>query len=108
MFFEVTLSQSTNEQVTVRFRTQDIAGQAVGGVAPCPFRLDVADTDYISTTSVLVVFPPGSTSVIVEVETCQDDLNEGDETLLGVLFNPSSNATIGIGSATGTIIDPDE
>ena len=60
--------------------------------------------DYI-TTSQTVTFPPNVTLQFVQVPTCFDFEEEGDEDLRGVISNPSSNATIGIGTDIGTIED---
>ena len=81
MFFEITLRSPINEQVTVQFNRQDIAGEALGG-ALCPQQLGASAVDYI-TTSQTVTFPPNVTLQFVQAPTCFDFEEDGDEDLRG-------------------------
>lgn len=62
-----------------------------------------AGSDYTSTAGTLV-FPDGVTSLTFDVTTLPDPFNEGDETVLLQLSNPSLGGTAG-GSATLTIVN---
>ena len=64
--------------------------------------------DYSSEPPVRTIrFTPGESTETVEYPTVDDDLYEGDETVMVELSNPSDGLTIGRGTATGTIIDND-
>jgi len=91
MSFTVTLSAATPLPVTVSYATSD-------GTATAP-------SDYTSATGTLT-FAPGQTSKTVTVTVVGDTLYEPDETFTVTLSNPV-NATIGTGSATGTIQNDD-
>jgi Calx-beta domain len=64
-----------------------------------------AGTDYTSASGT-VTFPPGQATRTVAVALVQDALDEDDETFTVSLSSPSG-ATIGDGTATGTIQDDD-
>ncbi len=64
------------------------------------------DLDYTHTTETLT-FLPGETNFLFSVPVDADDLTEGDETFDAELTNVS-NATIGDGLATVTILDDDD
>ena len=64
--------------------------------------------DYSSEPPVRTIrFTPGESTETVEYPTVDDDLYEGDETVMVELSNPSDGLTIGRGTATGTITDND-
>jgi Zn-dependent metalloprotease len=86
----VTLVDGTNA-ATVRYATAN--GTAVAG------------EDYVAQGGVLT-FAPGVTSQDVLVPVLPDALDEGDETFTLNLSAPS-NADIGTGSGSGTIVDDD-
>ena len=89
--FAVRLSPASDGTVTVRYRT-------AGGTA-------TAGRDFEGTFGTLS-FAPGSTRQVVQVPTREDDLDEPDETFTVTLSNPVG-ATLGDGTATGTIVDDD-
>ena len=64
-----------------------------------------AGADYEATTGTVTI-PPGTLSVTVPVQVFGDLLDEPDETFTATLSAPSG-ATIGDGTATGTIVDDD-
>jgi large repetitive protein len=85
--FVISLSQATDEVVTVDYATLDGTATASGLAATGGF-------DYTSTSD-SVSFAPGETQKQVDVTINGDTLNEGDETFLVELFNGSS-----------TVVDP--
>lgn len=89
--FEVRLSEAAADEVTVEWRTGDGTAAAPG--------------DYASGSGT-VVFTPGQRSALVPVPVGDDTLDEGDETFTLTLSDPSG-ATIGDGTAVGTIVDDD-
>ena len=91
--FPVTLSPAATSTVTVSFGTQD-------GIAT------VADGDY-NAASGFLNFAPGETSKLVSVQMRGDTKAEPNETFAVLLSNPSSNSTISMNTATGTIINDD-
>jgi len=97
MVFIVTLSQApTSGFVTVNFTTMD--GTALATT-------NGFNNDYVTTTG-QVVFGVGETSKEIRVPVRGDLDDEPDETFSIVLSSPVG-ATIGTGTATGTIIDND-
>ena len=64
-----------------------------------------AGADYQATTGTVTI-PAGTVSVTVPVQVFGDLLDEPDETFTATLSAPSG-ATIGDGTATGTIVDDD-
>ncbi|MEZ5944746.1 MAG: Calx-beta domain-containing protein [Planctomycetaceae bacterium] len=92
MSFIVTLSAPSNVPVTADFATLD-------GTAT------VADSDYIAAAGT-ITFAPGTTSQTVSVTIVGDNTQESDETF-SVLLSNASNASIGDGSGTGSILDDD-
>ena len=90
--FEVGLSKTSSETVTVNFAT-------AGGSA-------TADSDYTSMSGTLT-FAPGTTVQPISVPTTDDTDDEENETFTVTLSDPSG-ATITTGTATGTINDDDE
>ncbi|WP_370499630.1 Calx-beta domain-containing protein [Mycolicibacterium sp. jd] len=89
--FVATLNKASTETVTVSYATSN--GTAIAGL------------DY-SATSGTITFAPGVTSQLVHVDVVGDALAETSETFLVTLSSPTA-ATIGDGSATGTILDDD-
>ena len=97
MVFIVTLSQApTSGFVTVDFTTMD--GTALATTTGL-------NNDYVTTTG-QIVFGVGETSKEIRVPVRGDLDDEPDEAFSIVLSNPVG-ATIGTGTATGTIIDND-
>jgi Tol biopolymer transport system component len=89
--FQVTLSQASAATVTVGYATAD-------GTAKEP-------RDYAATRGILT-FAPGETAKTVVVAVEGDTLVEADDTFTVSLSAPT-NATLGDGTATCTIIDED-
>ena len=87
--FEVRLSEPAPAEVTVAWATGD-------GTA-------VAPADYTAASGT-VVFTPGQVTALVPVTVVDDAVYEGDETFTLTLSEPSG-ATIGDGTAVGTIVD---
>ena len=91
--FNVTLSPSSSQTVTVDFATAN-------GTAT------IAGNDYQSATGTLT-FNPGDTSKPINVTINGDTLVEPDETFLLNLTNATGGATIGTPFGTGTIQNDD-
>ncbi|WP_084539781.1 Calx-beta domain-containing protein [Azorhizobium doebereinerae] len=89
--FTVTLSQATTGAVSVHYGTQD--GTAGAG------------SDYAATSGTLT-FAAGEVSKVVHVQVNADTAVEANETLKLILSQPGG-ATIGTGTATGTIVNDD-
>ncbi len=89
--FQVTLSSASALTVAVNYGTA--GGTATNGV------------DYVSTSGQLV-FPPGTTSLVVVVPVVGDSIYESTERFSVSLSNPI-NATIGTGFGIATITDDD-
>ncbi|MGE3911507.1 MAG: Calx-beta domain-containing protein [Chloroflexota bacterium] len=89
--FSVTLSRPTSSAVTVNYATAD--GTAAAG------------SDYNAVSGTLT-FTPGQTLKPIEVQIIGDTLVEADETFQ-VNLSGATNATIGIPSVTGTILNDD-
>ncbi len=89
--FTATLSKASTDTVTVTYATAN--GTATAGV------------DYSATTGT-ITFAPGVTSQLVHVDVIGDSVVEANETFVVTLSNPVG-ATIGDGSATGTIANDD-
>jgi len=90
--FRVTLSAESSKRISVNYATAN-------GTAT------TADSDYTSASGV-VVFAPGDTEETIVIPTGNDASDETDEDFTVTLSSPS-NATVGDGSATGTIKDND-
>ena len=88
--FAVRLSTATLQEVTVDYAT--VSGTASAG------------QDYEARTGTLT-FPAGTTVRTIRVPIVDDDVVEQEETFTVTLIN--SNATIGVGAATGVIADND-
>ena len=89
--FTVTLNQATTATVSVQYGTGD--GTAVAG------------SDYTGSSGTLT-FAPGIVSQTITVPIADDAVYEGNEDFTVTLSAPV-NATIGDGSAVGTITDND-
>ena len=96
--FAVTLDGPSAAEVTVGYATADPA-ESVDPVAG-------AGVDYESASGTLT-FAPGELSRTIRVSVIDDSLDEPDETFTLVLADPRG-ATVGRGSALGTIRDDDE
>ena len=90
--FTVSLSEASDEQVTVDYATSN--GTAESG------------TDFTAGSGTLT-FSANDTSETVRVETADDSADEEDETFTLTLSNPAG-ATLDDAEATGTIEDDDE
>jgi len=90
--FQVLLSQSIDEVVTVDYVTMD--NTATTG------------SDY-SATSGTLSFVPGETNKEINVSVNGDDIVEGDEDFYLILSHPSTNASIATTQAVGTILNDD-
>jgi len=89
--FPISLSHASTQPVTVGYATAN-------GTA-------VAPADYAPATGT-VTFAPGETAKSIAVSVVSDTAIEQDETLTVNLSNPV-NATIAVGTATGTITNDD-
>ncbi|MHA0287848.1 Calx-beta domain-containing protein [Mycobacterium sp. C3-094] len=89
--FVVTLDKASTDTVTVRYTTGN--GTATAG------------TDFVATAGT-VTFAPGVTTQMVHVDIVGDSLHESTEAFTVTLSNPTG-ATIGDGTAVGTITDDD-
>ncbi len=87
----IQLNRSAEEAVTVRYATSD--------------QTAVAGDDYTASQGI-VIFDPGATRGVVEIEIMDDDIPEEQETFSVTLSNPT-NAEIGRGVGIGTIQDDD-
>ena len=96
LVFEATLSRPTYHEVASDYAIH------IGGSDTA-----TADDDYLAPLPAqdTVRFAPGQTTAQIRIGTVPDGIPEGDETLALVLQNVSAGATIGTGSATGTIRD---
>lgn len=93
LVFTVTLSPASTGTVTVDYASVD--GTGANGA--------LSGTDYTSVSGTLT-FAAGETSKTVSVPTTDDAVYEGTETFSVTLSAPS-HATLGTGSAIGTITD---
>ena len=91
MSFPVTLSAASTQTVSVNYATSN-------GTATAP-------ADYAAASGT-IRFAPGETSKPIQVALVGDTIYEPNETFTVALSN-SVNATIAVGSATGTIDDDD-
>ena len=88
--FEVTRSGITSSAVSVDYTITDVTTDS---------------SDYSGATSGTVNFAAEDTAETITLQTVDDSILEGDETLEVTLSNPSSGAAITGGTATGTIND---
>ena len=94
--FSVTLSAPSDKQVTVSFATSN--GTAASGICGI--------TGDYEAKAMSLIFPPGSTSATVNVDICEDNTVEPDQTFNGVLSSPV-NATLGDETGVATIQNDD-
>lgn len=93
MVFQLTLTEPvTNGTVSVSYSTANLSARA--------------GQDYVATNGI-VTFPAGVTNGAVTVYVIGDTLNEVMESFRVLLTNPQGNAFIGLGQATGFILDND-
>jgi hypothetical protein len=90
--FTVSLSNASYQAVTVNYGTAD-------GTAT------TADNDYVAGSGSLS-FAPGEMSKTITIQVNGDTTFESDETFAVILSNPA-NATIAVGTGTGTIQNDD-
>ena len=95
--FTVSLSAASASNITASYATSNLT--ATGG-GTC-----TGATDYITTTGTVTILA-GATSGTITVPICGDTTNESDETFTVTLSSPT-NATLGSGSAIGTITNDD-
>ena len=89
--FTVTLSEASEERVTVDWATEEETASAGSDFTPASGSL---------------AFEPNETSMVIQVEIFGDRDPEEHETFAIVLSNPA-NAVVGRGYATGTILNDD-
>ena len=89
--FTVSLSEASNQSVSVAYATANVTAAAPG--------------DYTSRSGTLT-FAPGVTSQTVTVPVIGDTSDENDETLQVNLTNPT-NAALGVAQGVGTIVNDD-
>jgi hypothetical protein len=65
-----------------------------------------ADNDYVAVNATLLTFAPGVTSLNANVTVNGDAVDEPNEGF-GVVLSAPTNATIAVGTATGTILNDD-
>ena len=94
MLFEVTLSEAVGAEVSVDYRSADVAAGASSG------------SDYEAVRGTLR-FEPFEIQHTIRVPILDDVIRESDESFLLLLAGPSF-ATLADDSATGTILDDDE
>ncbi len=92
MYFQITLSNPSTQQVTVQYYTSPGTAQA--------------GSDYEHKSGVLI-FEPGDTTISVAITINGDEDFEGSETFLVILHNPTGGSAIGDGQASGTIQEDD-
>ena len=90
--FPVSLGQPSGQTVTVSYATADDTA--------------TAGEDY-ETGGGALSFQPGETSLTVAVAVLDDMVDEPDETLF-LSLTEAMNASLGVATATGTILDNDE
>ena len=106
LYFDVTLSQASEDDVAVLWETSDDAEASAAATA---------DVDYLKNSGTVIV-PAGETSAVISVQTLEDTVAaEGDETFRLDLtaartgIGPqAANLLLGIASALGTILDDDD
>ena len=92
--FDVTLSPATDRQVTVGWAVSTSGGNTA------------STNDLTGTTSGRLTFAANETSQTITLNTVQDEVYEGDETVTVTLRNPNANAVLGTErAATGTIVN---
>lgn len=97
--FTITLSEASNDTVTVQYTTQDGTATATDGA------IDNEFDDYFAESGT-VTFAAGQTTQTITIGVIGDGLTESNETFTVNLAN-ATNATIADGQATGTILNDD-
>jgi hypothetical protein len=109
----VTLSRAY-ASVSGNSNTVGVAYSTFGGTAtgagscggyPTDYNTNLTDDD--GGVSGALSFPPGVTSRTITIPVCGDTVSEGNETIFLQLTSPTSNTSLGTGTATFTIIDND-
>ena len=90
--FNVSLSAASGLPATVRYATADDTA--------------VAGSDYTPLTPGTLTFAPGETSKIITIEVVGDTSIEEHERL-SIVLSDAGDATVGVGSAIGTILNDD-
>ena len=93
LVFTVTLSAASMSQYTVDYAQ-------TGGTA-------TSGTDYTAVASNTLTFAANTTTRTVTVSVTGDTVDEGNETVVITLSNPSSGTVISTATGTGTITDDD-
>ncbi len=88
----IQLNRPAEEVVTVQYATSN--------------QTAVAGDDYTASRGI-VIFDPGATRGVVEIEVINDEVPEPDETFHVTLSNPSANVQIDREVGIGTILDND-
>ena len=91
--FEVTLSEQSEQEVTVEYATEN--GTAIAG------------EDYTETSGTLT-FDANVTRHTIEVMTADDDVDESDEESFTVKLSEPSGATLNDDTGSGSIADNDD
>ena len=84
----IELNRLADQSVTVRYASSD--GKAIAGA------------DYTASNGI-VIFDPGATRGMIEIQVTKDDIIEGPEDFTVTLSDPSLNATIARPRGKGTI-----
>ncbi len=92
--FTVSLSEAATEQITVHFSTSNGTAVSSGAFA-----------DYVAQPDTVVTFAIGEMSKEIPVQVIGDQFQEGDQTFIVTLSNPSGTNTLGTATATGTILN---
>ena len=92
----VSLDAASEKQVTVMWATSLDTGAAAAGAG-----------DFTAVSATALTFAAGETEKTLTVATAEDTTDEYDETFTVRLSSPA-NATLGDGTATGTIVDDDD
>ncbi len=101
--FQVTLSQASTTDVTVRYSTSIEANDTTSNDPTDP-----GGVDFTSVSNHTLTIPAGQTTGAISVGTGDDSTDENDETFTVTLSNPTE-ATLGTPArAKGTITDNDE
>ncbi len=111
--FRVRLSNPSTREVTVMVRTvQQRTGDFAVGGTECGAGVDYETYETDDTEPLTFAVDPATgttgTEATIEVQSCDDSLDEPDETLLVELHNPNEYALIADEYATGTIEDDDD
>ena len=91
--FTVTLSRTSDANVTAWYRTEE--GTALAG------------TDFEAASDLEVILRPGERQQVIVVQTLADEEEEGSETFT-VRMTSAENATLGTAAATGAILGDDD